>query len=85
MKSALQAAGIDYVWMGDTLGNPKDAKGERTLEGFQSYMQTPSYAEGLARLQALIEKSPGRVALTCAEAKECDCHRKYILEDLAKP
>ena len=45
-------------------------------------MKTPGYAQGLTQLRELIQKSPGRVAISCAEAEEADCHRKFILKDL---
>ena len=82
---ALKSAGIRYIWMGDKLGNPKDEKGERSLRGFEAFMQTPTYHDGLLELRSLIEKTPGTVALTCAEAKEEECHRQFILQDLHSP
>jgi SNF2 domain-containing protein/uncharacterized protein DUF488/helicase-like protein len=84
LAAALQAQGIEYVWLGDVLGNPKDDKGTRSLEGFKNYMKSDSYKHGLARLMEIMEKAQGKVALTCAEGAEEACHRKFILEDLKR-
>src|SRR4030095_12110041 len=84
MTESLEKEGIEYIWMGDVLGNPKDAHGNRTLEGFQSYMKTKSYERGLAGLIEILKRTEGKVALTCAEGAEEACHRKFILEDLKR-
>lgn len=84
MESALREEGIEYLWLGQTLGNPKDSEGNRSLEGFRSYMQTPGYREGLRQLREILDRTEGNVALTCAEGRECDCHRRFILEDLKR-
>ena len=82
LAKSLQAEGIEYHWLGDTLGNPKDGRGNRSLEGFQKHMSTENYKRGLARLEEILKKSPGPAALTCAEGAEEACHRKFILQDL---
>src|SRR5262249_46484859 len=84
LAAALKADGIEYIWLGETLGNPKDAQGNRTLEGFKKYMKKTSYQLGLKELMEIIKKVQGKVALTCAEGAEEECHRKFILEDLKK-
>jgi hypothetical protein len=84
LSEALQKAGIEYIWMGETLGNPKDSKGERTLEGFKRYMGTEDYEKGISRLMEIIGSREGMVAITCAEGNEEECHRKFVLEDLKK-
>ncbi|MDO8519024.1 MAG: SNF2-related protein [Deltaproteobacteria bacterium] len=82
LAASLKEAGIDYVWLGETLGNPKDAWGERSLEGFQALMQGDRYQEGIRQIMSLIQSGRGRVALACAEASESDCHRQFILRDV---
>lgn len=83
LKEALEEAGIEYVWLGDALGNPPDAKGRRTMPGFREHMKTSKYKKGLVRLKEVIRDASGAVAITCAERDECQCHRKFILQDLA--
>jgi uncharacterized protein (DUF488 family) len=84
MEASLAQAGIQYIWLGETLGNPKDKKGERTLEGFKRYMGTKSYEEGIARLIEIVKANPDAVAITCSEGAQSGCHRQFILEDLRK-
>jgi SNF2 family DNA or RNA helicase len=84
MEESLRRAGIEYIWLGETLGNPKDSKGERTLEGFKRYMRTKAYEKGIAQLIEIIQSHDGKVAVTCSEGKEEDCHRRFVLEDLKK-
>ena len=82
LQEALGDAGIEYHWHGDTLGNPKDENGNRTMAGFKQYMKSDSYTEGLVTLKGLVESARGTVALVCSEKNEQDCHRKFVLEDL---
>jgi hypothetical protein len=78
----LKKEGIEYTWLGDTLGNPADERGDRTLEGFERYQNDPRYSEGLRQLQALVHEPGAVVVVTCAEGREIDCHRRYILHDV---
>ena len=65
----LAQAGIEYVWMGDTLGGLRPG-------GYAAWMRTPAFAQGLARLEALAAER--RTAFMCAERDPQNCHRKYI-------
>lgn len=69
----LPAAGIEYIWMGDTLG------GLRT-GGYARWMGTPQFATGLARLEDLARERP--TAFMCAERDPARCHRRYIASAL---
>lgn len=86
LSASLQTEGIRYEWLGKTLGNPANEQGERTLEGFQQYMKTNElYEKGITQLLEIFKQtSEGSVALICAEKQEQDCHRKFIIADLAK-
>ncbi len=84
MQEWLSDAGIEYQWLGELLGNPKDVAGQRTLAGFQSYMQTEEYERGITRLLEIIHQARGSVAITCAEGRESDCHRQFIIADLRR-
>ena len=65
----LPAGGIEYIWMGDTLGGLRPA-------GYAAWMRTPVFAQGVARLEELsVERS---TAFMCAERDPLNCHRKYI-------
>ncbi len=83
-EQALAEHGIRYIWQGDLLGNPRDASGHRTMEGFLEYMKTPPYEQGLQRLREILEQAKGTVGLLCFEREDNDCHRHLIMEDIRR-
>ena len=82
LTAHLKRNGIEYTWLGETLGNPLDANGQRTLEGFDRYRSEASYERGLQQLMALAGTLGEVIAVTCSENKEAECHRKFILQDV---
>ncbi|MBK8201040.1 MAG: DUF488 domain-containing protein [Bdellovibrionales bacterium] len=68
LRSALKGAGIDYVFLGNYLGNPKNEQGERSLAGFIGHQQTDYYKKGIQRLNDYLDQGK-IVAITCAEGK----------------
>ena len=50
------------------------------FRGFADYMQTPEFAQGLARVQSLARTK--RCALMCAEAVPWRCHRSLLADAL---
>ena len=87
LSPALQAAGIDYTYLGSLGGlrhTTKDSinTGWRNLSfrGYADYMATDAFQEGLQQLKALAEKQ--RVAIMCAEAVPWRCHRSLIADAL---
>jgi len=82
MEKALAKEGIEYIWLGNTLGNPK-VRGQRTMEGFRDqHMQTAAYQAGKQQLLEIMRQAEGKVALTCVEKDEHDCHRSLIRADI---
>jgi len=79
IEAALCEHGIHYLWLGETLGNPKDEKGQRTLDGFDRWMQTSAYEQGIDELLHTIQPASATVALLCVERDENECHRGMIL------
>lgn len=73
LQQALQEQGIEYVWLGESLG------GFRT-GGYESYMQTPAFAAGLSSLAALAQAD--MTAFLCAEKLFFRCHRRFIADRL---
>jgi uncharacterized protein (DUF488 family) len=65
----LPRRGISYHWEGEALG------GFRT-GGYMAYMATSNFAQGLARLEALVTRAPS--AIMCAEIVWFRCHRRFI-------
>ena len=85
LEVSLGAAKIKYVLMGEYFGNPKNAEGLRTLEGFVRHKNlSEKYKEGLKELAKLAHSSRGSIALMCAERREEECHRKYIIADIGR-
>ena len=87
LAASLAAAGIGYV-REEGLGGFRKARpdspnaGWRNLSfrGYADYMQTPAFADALARLVALAERD--RVAIMCAEAVPWRCHRSLVADAL---
>ena len=85
--SALRARGIGYVYSGK-LGGRRHARRDsenlgwrnRSFRGYADHMQSPDFAEGLARLLKLANEKPS--AIMCAEAVPWRCHRSLIADAL---
>ncbi|MEM2696286.1 MAG: DUF488 domain-containing protein [Thermoproteota archaeon] len=75
MEEWLKEAGINYVWMGETLGGYR--KG-----GYGNYMKTEAFKQGLKTLLKLISEK--RVCLLCLEVSPRGCHRRFISRALQR-
>jgi len=76
LAKSLQAAGIAYVWMGDSLGGRPDDPC-CYVDGKLSYdlqAKTPLFQSGLSRLRT--DSGILKIAVMCAEKNPMDCHRK---------
>lgn len=74
LERELPARGIRYFWEGETLGGFR--KG-----GYQAYMESPAFREGLDRLEGLLARAP--TAIMCAEIVWFRCHRRFIAREMA--
>jgi uncharacterized protein (DUF488 family) len=74
LERELPARGIAYFWEGEALGGFR--KG-----GYQAYMATDTFAQGLNRLERLLRKGP--TAVMCAEIVWFRCHRRFIAREMA--
>ena len=87
LPEALARAGIGYAHVRGLggfrragAGSPNTGWRNASFRGYADYMQTPEFAENLARL---IERaSRERVALMCSEAVPWRCHRSLIADAL---
>lgn len=83
LAANLREAGIDYVFMGDSLGGrPQQATlyepgSERPNYDLQA--QTPLYREGVARLRRLAGERI--TAMMCSEGDPDSCHRKLLITE----
>jgi uncharacterized protein (DUF488 family) len=69
LAALVRDAGIDYVWLGETLGGLRAG-------GYTTWMASDVFAQGLTRLEALAAERP--TAFMCAERDPAHCHRRYI-------
>ena len=80
LPEALQAAGIRYVFMGDSLGGrPSDPS--CYTEGkvdYEKVKQTGFYQAGIGRLQSAFQQQHS-VVLMCSEGKPETCHRSKLI------
>lgn len=81
LEAHLSAAGIKYVYMGDSLGGQPDVASVYTGEGKVDYEKVKGkefYQRGISRLQEAYQQGL-HVALMCSEAKPENCHRSKLI------
>jgi len=87
LAASLAARGIGYVRFPGLGGfrraapdSPNAGWRNASFRGYADYMQTPAFAENLAKLLALAAEQT--VAVMCAEAVPWRCHRSLIADAL---
>lgn len=88
LRDSLAAAEIGYEPLGDALGGrrrPTRPAAESpwrvaAFRGYAEYMETPEFAAGLERLEALARER--WTAIMCAEGDWRRCHRRLISDAL---
>ena len=80
LTARLTAAGIRYVYLGDTLGGQPEDPACYTdgKVDYEKVRQTAVFQSGLNRVQDAYHKQL-RVALMCAEGKPEQCHRTHLI------
>ncbi len=73
LRSELPKYGIEYGWLGEKLGGFR--KG-----GYEEWIKTDEYAEGIDILEKEAEKK--RTVIMCAEGYFRRCHRIHIIREL---
>jgi len=74
-EKGLRGAGFCYVYLGTEMGGFRRG-------GYEKYMATPRYREGLVRLMEIGSSSP--TTFVCAERLPWRCHRRWIGESLMR-
>lgn len=69
LTTHLREGEIDYVYLGKELGGYRRG-------GYESYVGTTSYNQGLEKLEAIAQRST--TAFICAERLPWRCHRRFI-------
>ncbi|HEY8487346.1 MAG TPA: DUF488 domain-containing protein [Limnochordales bacterium] len=80
MSRWLAEAGVRYVPMGESLGGFRPG-------GYEAWMKTARFQEGLAELARLARQEQergGLVAFLCSERLPWRCHRRFIARALAE-
>lgn len=75
LKTSLVNHGVKYVWLGNLLGGYRK-------EGYEEYMKTKSFREGLEELIKLSKNF--KACILCLEKHQKHCHRRYIIRELEK-
>lgn len=75
LEASLPEQGIAYRWMGEELGGFRGG-------GYQAYMSTQAFLDGLATLEVLARERP--TAIMCAEVVWFRCHRRFIARQMAQ-
>jgi len=73
IKQALKPLGLLYFWFGDYLGGFRP-------EGYENFMQTDLFAEGIQKLTEMARRST--TVVMCAEKNYAHCHRWFIANHL---
>lgn len=80
LDAALRAAGIRYVFMGDSLGGrPPDT--ECYEDGhvvYSTVREKPFFKAGIERLLAAVQQDL-KICLLCSEGRPTDCHRSKLI------
>jgi uncharacterized protein (DUF488 family) len=80
LEAAVQAAGIRYVFMGESLGGKPDDPDcyEDDKVIYERVREKAFYRQGIDRVQAAFERQL-RIVLMCSEGKPEQCHRSKLL------
>ncbi len=73
IRRHLEASGLEYHWLGDRLGGFRPG-------GYEAWMKTQQFEEGLETLKDLASKAP--TAFFCCERLPWRCHRRFIARRL---
>lgn len=80
LAGALGRAGIDYCFLGDTLGGRPADRAFYDVDGRVDYAlrrEAPDFIDGVERLVALAAERP--TAILCAEEDPARCHRRLLI------
>jgi uncharacterized protein (DUF488 family) len=74
LERSLPDQGLEYLWL-QKLGGYREG-------GYEAYMDTPDFGQGLEELERLAGEKP--TAYMCAEVKWWKCHRRRVSDQMAR-
>lgn len=77
IEKILKKRGITYVWLGKLLGGYRSS-------GYEGYMKTKEYQEGIERLVEIVKSTKDSIAIMCSERLWFKCHRRFIAGTLVE-
>ncbi|HKV83012.1 MAG TPA: DUF488 domain-containing protein [Ktedonobacterales bacterium] len=80
LEDAVERRGIQYLFMGDTLGGRPEGDEFYDDEGYVLYFrvaEAPFFQRGLERIKD--EAAMSRVAIMCSEEDPTNCHRRLLI------
>ena len=78
IENALYSRGIEYRWMGDSLGGKREDKmNSAGIRMDDAYYEDPKYRTGMVNLMRKALKK--RTAIMCSEENPRKCHRHKII------
>jgi uncharacterized protein (DUF488 family) len=88
LAASLEAAGIGYVHLGETLGGRREPVADspnvgwevEAFRGYADHMASERFAAGIAELEELARSR--HTAVMCAEAVWWRCHRRLVADAL---
>ena len=91
LERDLPERGVVYEWWGEELGGRRKPRPDSrhaewrndAFRGYADYMDTPEFADALARIQRAAAADPP-VAVMCAETLWWRCHRRLIADAFAR-
>lgn len=75
LSKLLEGRGLSYIYLGQELGGYRS-------QGYQAYVQTEDFREGLEKLEELARERI--VVILCCERLPWRCHRRFIGRELER-
>jgi MFS family permease len=82
LEEQLPARGIEYHWLGESLGGFRGSGGKGGFQGYAAYMETEDFQRGLTTLERIGANK--LTAFMCAEKLFFRCHRNLIADALVR-
>lgn len=80
IERALEAVGIEYVYLGDSVGGRPEGEEFYDAEGYVLYDRVAGSGRFQRGVDRLVDRvRAGRVAVLCGEEDPTDCHRRLLV------